>query len=332
MAISHISLFLSLCIFFVLPPIAFAKKDFDTSLNIENTHLAIYGEATKYTGFNRIRLEGNVESIEKPELTGKIIIDNETIFNEETSSLRNTIDFYRGFISYIGEEHSFYFGRQRIPFGVGRIWTPVDIFNPLDSTTIEPDEREGTDSLRYEYSLNELSQIDITLSRDKGAFRVKGFLEYGDVALIALYDNETDTNIIGWELEGEFLETGIEVRSEGGIFFNKRENTHNTEIIIGAEYGFPGSLTFLAEYYYDELLNTDRIGMTISYQATPLLMFSLLNIFNLTDGSTFTTPGFNYSLSDEMTLSGGILLYNGSTGDEFGLDSDLVFLNWFIHF
>lgn len=308
------------------------NDDFESSLDIENTNILFYDERSGFTDFNRLRFEANIQSIEIPELTAKIIIDNETIYTESPSSLKNSADFYRGGIRYLGEKHFLSFGRQRIPFGVGRIWTPIDIFNPLDSTSIEPDEREGTDSLRYEYNINELSQLDITLSKTKGAFRAKGFLDYADIAIIGLTDNQEDRVIIGWELEGELHETGIEIRSEGGLFYHREQHTHHTEFILGAEYGFPGSLTLLGEYYYDESLGVDRIGATLSYQATPLLFISLLTIINMDDDSTFTAPTFSYSLGDEITLSGGVFIYQGDSDDEFGSGSDLLYMNVFIHF
>lgn len=51
---------------------------------------------------------------------------------------------------------------------------------------IETGERTGTDAIRYEYALSELSNLDLTVADGKTAIRLKGYLEYADIGLIAL--------------------------------------------------------------------------------------------------------------------------------------------------
>ncbi|MEJ2669875.1 MAG: hypothetical protein P8077_06355, partial [Gammaproteobacteria bacterium] len=71
------------------------------------------------------------------------------------------------------------------------------------------------------------------------------FLEYADVALVGLWDEERERDIIGWELEGQLMETGIELRSEGGIFRVSFENTPENFTLIC--YNTQGKIVYLKE-------------------------------------------------------------------------------------
>ncbi len=301
-------------------------------ITIENTNIGGYEEQHHGNDYNRLRADLTVEHEKYTDIFARLIVDNETIYTSTPSSLQNDTSIYRAYLQYRGSKHFWSIGKQRIPLGVGRIWNPIDVFNPIDVEAVEPDERPGTDSIRYEYALNEVSNIDATISRDKGAIRVKGFLEYADMALVGLWDEDNDQDIIGWELEGQLMETGIELRSEGGSFYNRTTGDRYLEFIIGGEYGFANSLTLLGEYRYSDDTNIDYIGAQASYQPTMLWLCYLLLVENLDDNSGFIAPSVEYSLSDEMTLSAGAFIYYGNEGDEFGPVPNRYYLRWFVHF
>ncbi|MCI5146277.1 MAG: hypothetical protein D3923_12290 [Candidatus Electrothrix sp. AR3] len=300
-------------------------------LALENTNIIGYDQGQDFSDLNRLRADLTLEHEQYPDLGGKLIIDNKTKYTASPDSLQNRTSIYRGYLQYRGTTHFWSVGRQRIPLGVGRIWNPIDVFNPIDSEAVEPDERLGTESIRYEYALNELSNLDATLAQGKGAVRLKGFLDAADVALIGLWD-EGDQDIIGWELAGQLLETGIEVRSEGGSFHNRSSGERHTEFILGAEYGFPNSLTLLAEYKYSDEDGSDYLAGLASVQPALLWSCSLLLLSNLNDQSGFIAPSVQYSLSDEMTLHAGAFIYYGDEEDAFGTAEERYFLRWFVHF
>ena len=302
------------------------------NLAIENTNIGGYEELHYAIDSNRLRADLTLEHEKHPDFVGKLIVDNKTLYTTKPSSLQNKTSIYRAYLQYRGMKHFWSVGKQRIPLGVGRIWNPIDIFNPIDSEAIEPEERTGTDSIRYEYALSELSNIDATVAEDKGEVRVKGYLEYADVGLVGLWDEDGNQDIIGWELEGQLLETGIELRSEGGGFHNRSTGERYTEFIVGAEYGFATSLTLLSEYKYSDETKIDYIGALASYQPAMLWFCSLLVITNLDDQSGFAAPSLEYSLSDEMTLSAGAFFYFGGDDDEFGQVPERYYLRWFVHF
>ncbi|XOF32467.1 MAG: hypothetical protein ACL93V_10495 [Candidatus Electrothrix sp. YB6] len=301
-------------------------------LGLENTNILSYDQAQYTADFNRLRADLSLSHEKYPDVIGKVIVDNKTRYTASPDSLRNKTSVYRAYVQYRGAEHFWSAGRQRIPLGVGRIWNPIDLFNPVDSEAVEPDERVGTESLRYEYALSGLSNLDATLARDKAAVRLKGFLEYGDAALVGLWDEDHDRDIIGWELEGQLMDTGIELRSEGGSFHDRFSGERHTEFIVGAEYGFANSLNLLAEYRFFDEDEGDSLGGIVSYQPAMLWTCSLLTVTSFDDKSGFLAPSVEYSLSNEMTLGAGAFIYYGDEEDIFGVAADRYYLRWFVHF
>lgn len=305
---------------------------FDFNYGIENTNILSYDEATDTHDFNRLRLQGTLEHKGYEALLARVIIDNQTRYSSQQNHIENTINVYRAYFEYAGEKHFMVLGRQRVPFGVGRIWNPIDVFNPINSFSLETAERKGTDAWRYEYAMSDLSNFDITVSQKKIAARVKGFLHSADLALVGVVDSENDQDIIGYEAAGELLETNIELRSEGGSFHDRNTGTRHTEFIVGADYGFRNSFTILGEYKYNDESKTDYFATSLSYQPSPLIVLTLLHITQLKDLSFFTAPAIEYSLRDDMTLRGGAFFYNGADTDEFGSVPDSYYLNFFVHF
>ncbi len=298
---------------------------------IEEVNILQKEESGNSIDYNRVRAEFTIGFESYENLFAKLIIDNENIYDISEDKNRNETAIYRGYIRYMDGKNLLGIGKQRIPFGVGRIWNPTDIFNPIDITTIEPDNREGTESVRYEYAISTLSNLDATVSKDKYALRVKGFLSFADMALMALKDNKSDTRILGYEYSGELFETGVELRSEGAYRFQKNGKDH-LDLIAGAEYSFENSLTLLGEYRHNSLSHSDYLGSTISYEITPLLTGSFLVLKNFEDKSRFYSIGFDYSLADDITLDIGKLIYHGENSSEYGSFNDTYFMKFFIHF
>ena len=327
--------------------------NFSPDFALENTNILGYEDLHYTVDFNRLRGDLTLEHNKYTDVVARLIVDNETLYTTRPDSLQNKTSIYRGYLQYRGKKHFWSVGKQRIPLGVGRIWNPIDVFNPIDAEAIETEERIGTESVRYEYAVGELSNINITVARDKGAVELKCYLKYADVGLVALWDEEADPylsdrqlpvsgiglpaqgfgqDIIGWEIEGELAETGIELRSEGGSFHNRDSGRRHTEFIVGAEYGFVSSLSLMGEYYYSDETGVDHLGALASYQPGMLWTCSLLVVTNLDDRSGFAAPSIEYSLSDEMTLSGGAFFYFGGDDDEFCRVPDRYYLRWFVHF
>ncbi len=289
----------------------------DIETNFDNSNILGYQKELGTSDYNRLRLTLDLYHESWEDINAKIILNNENIYNFKQQHNQNKSHFYRGYISYQGAKHMFSLGLQRVPFGVGRIWNPIDIFNPINITAVETQERKGTESLRYEYAINSLSNLDLTLSKDKQAIRVKGYLEVADVALVLVKDDEKE--IIGYEVEGELND--ITLRSEGGYF----SDTDHFRYIIGAEYGFENSLIILTEFYHDTEQERKQLALNFSYQYSPILYLNFLTMRDFDTKTHLIAPSCAYSLSDESTLTFGTFLYENNIPDQY-------YLHYFINF
>jgi len=302
------------------------------NLALENTNIISYQEINHTTDFNRLRADLSLDHSETPNLFAKLIVDNKTEYLTTPKHLENNTSVYRAYLQYRGDTHFWTIGKQRIPLGVGRIWNPIDTFNPIKIEQIEPSQRQGITAIRYEYAHNQFSIVDAVLANQQGAIRFKTNLQQIDIGLVATWDTETDLDILGWEIEGELLQTGIEFRSEGGSFHNSKTDDQYISYIIGAEYGFSNSINLLTEYHYAGDIKTSNLAGQISFQPAMLWRYSCLLVTNLDDNSGFINPTIEYSLSDDMTISTGAFIYNGNNDSEFSSVVNRYYLRIFVHF
>lgn len=314
-----------------LPLLLHAEPELEWSL--ENSHIFYYVEKSYAKDYNRLRFNGEVSDADHPAWRLILKADNENRYVFKDHDHKGKSSIYRAYLEYEGAKHLLMVGKQRVPFGVGRIWNPTDVFNPIDIFAIETEERQGTDALHYEYASGTLSNIDLTLSRKKQAFRIKGYLSIADMAILAVKDTANDRDMVGWELSGELLDTGLELRSEGGVFFpHQKDESEYLDMILGAEYGFENSLTLLAEYRYEDFTNAEYVGVSATYQITPLWMGAATGIASLDDSGGYFSPSLEYSLSDESTLEFGAMVYEGEKNTELGTRENSAYIRWFVHF
>jgi len=297
--------------FLLITPLLFAME---FSYNLENNNILGYQKSLGSVDYNRLRL---TLDLYHDRLSSKVILDNNNIYQFKIKKNDNESIFYRGYLRYSDDRHMLTLGLQRVPLGVGRIWNPIDVFNPIDITAIETEERKGTEALRYEYAISDLSNLDITFSKNKQAARVKGYLEVADVELVLVKDEDRD--ILGYEIEGELKD--ITLRSEGGYF----SDTHSWRYILGAEYGWENSLTMLMEFYHDTSIEEKQLALNLSYQYSPLLYINGLALENLDTHTSLLSPSFTYSLSDESTLNMGAFIWDTAREEQF-------FIRYFVNF
>ncbi len=357
-------------------PLMAVEHDF----SIENTNYTISkspypdGDRTLYN-YNRLRLtdkikEGNwfahiiadidnyygEDYIESFEYQFLGTINADTPFDIETNSKNygNGEVFgrlHRFNVGYSDEKHNVVFGLQKVSMGVGRIWTPTDLFNPRNPLALEPDQVYGNYALSYIYALGELSEVMGVVAKRhndeyKYAGRIKSNFGVVDIALDVL--SSDDAQMIAYELEGNLFETGIEWRSEGGYFKDKLLDKEFFQGILGLDYGFQNGLTLVTEwihssktYSFDEILlhqestlsnnrhlSNDYIGASAYYDFNLLFNGALSIIYSLEDQSSFVSPLIEYSISDDASLALGAMLYNGNDESEFGSVDNSYYLRF----
>jgi len=353
--------------FFFSNSICFADINLTFSdTNFVNTVKNISGELRPYD-FNRFRTELNAQAPSE-NIRFKGILDVETFIGQDflDSSVYNLIQdpdpalpfnpyldvlesddvttrlyLYRMWTEFKFNNANLVFGLQRIPFGVGRVWNPADTFNPINATSVESNERLGVFATRYTHYLTDLSFLEVLVNfvndmdLDRYALRYKGHHKGMDMGISYVQNSDFLMSAVEWE--SNLLETGIEVRSEIGIFNNNALDEKYVSGIMGLEYGFPNNLTALAEYFYNGLGTSDKedydtgiltcgnwnlgkhyVGGQMTYELSPLIMLSLASIYNLGDESFFHGPSIRYSVNDETTFSIGANIFTGTNSSEFG--------------
>jgi len=253
-------------------------------------------------------------------------------------------------VGYADEKHHMVFGLQKISMGVGRIWTPTDLFNPRNPLALEPDQIYGTFALSYTYALGNLSEVmGVVAKRQddsyKYAARIKGNVAFGDIALDLFSSN--DAQMIAYEIEGNLFDTGIEWRSEGGYFKDKLLDKEFYQTILGLDYGFVNGLTVMAEWIHstktytaneiltfqesslsnNRFLSKDYLGASAYYDFNLLYNGAITMIYNVDDQSSFIAPVLTYSISDDASLALGALIYAGDNASEFGRVDNRYYLN-----
>ena len=259
---------------------------------------------------------------------------------------------YRLYGGYADDVQSVTAGIQKVSMGVGRIWTPTDLYNPKNSYALEPDEVNGVLAVNYAYSPADLSTVSavVSIRKDRSlkyAARYKGYLAFADIGIDLIRSD--DTVMIGYEIEGNLFDTGAEWRSEGGYFKNDPLDAEFFQGIAGFDYGFENGLTWAVEAlyssetftYFQLIENVDNeifnnmvqsyfyAGTTLSYDFTLAWSGSLLYIESFNDqNSRFVVPALTYTLGDHNTFSIGAMLHNGVTASEFGAFGNSFYLEW----
>lgn len=361
--------------FSVIPLMAWEQE-----YSVENSNFTLsvvpYGEEERvWYNYNRVRFnytlrEGNwyvsficdadnyysKHYIQSDEYTLLRTLKADTPFDIETDS--HTYDngelfgrVHRLNIGYADEKHNIILGLQKISLGVGRIWTPTDLFNSRNPLTLEPDQIYGAFGLSYTYTFSTTGQMMVVVSQRaddsyKYAARVKQHFEgVGDIALSFFSGN--DAQMIAYEIEGDLADTGIEWHSEGGYLKDKLLDTSFFQGVLGVDYAFNNGLTLSVEYLYssatytpEEILeyrnsslgsnrftSNNYIGSTAAYEFNLLWSGSVTMIYSFGEQSIFASPVVNYSLGDETTVSLGALLYGGNGEAAFGSSELRYYLN-----
>jgi hypothetical protein len=242
-------------------------------------------------------------------------------------------------------------GRQRVAWGTGRFWSPLDLLNPVNPTALEPGERDGVDAILVEHKRSAVSRASFVFAPVHAG---------RDFALAQWHSNASgiDYSVTGGQVpEGRLL--GLDAAGQIGGAGVRAEWTVTQQdvggalhrVLLGWDYAFANTLTLSAEFYYDGSGSDDPAsydiagllsgrrqtvgrrygGLYTRYEFTPLLKWENWLARNLSDRSWYVSPRLTYSLRQNLDLAAGAQFYGGQHESEFGLRRDLWFayLQWF---
>lgn len=219
-------------------------------------------------------------------------------------------------------------GRQRIAWGTGRFWSPLDILNPVSATALEREERIGVDALLVEHKLGAVSRAAFVYApqheRRNSSFAAlwhdnRGGIDYSIVAGRFRRDK-----VAGLDLAGQVGQTGVraEVTRSWG-------STGGTRVLIGADHAFANTLTLSGELFHDGAGAPDRrryAGVSARYDITPLWRTRHELVVNLEDGSRYYGPALTWSARENVDLTFGGQFFGGKAGSELAAFRRVLYL------
>lgn len=245
-------------------------------------------------------------------------------------------------------------GRQVVSWGSGRVFQPMDLFNPFAPTTIDRDYKPGDDIALVERRFgNHNLQALYVARRDAGdvrgaaaSYALKWHALFGGVEVEAVAAKHYADDFLGFTWRQPLGPTVFRADVTGTRLAG--DPTWHTSGVANVDLAFDlfgrSAFAFL-EYFHNgfgvgelpptqadlpaalqvrlargELFNMQRdylaFGATLQWH--PLLSQSLTAISNLNDGSSLLQTSLNYEPSDFTRLQAGFTATLGGAGKEFG--------------
>lgn len=276
-------------------------------------------------------------------LTGQIANLRLDLLKNDLWQISSFID--RLFIKVDFENLNITLGRQRIAWGTGRIWNPLDFFNPINPTNFSKIEKDGVDAVNLKWNISSLTDLSVVLNLQKNnssnyaaRFRTN-FLEF-DWSFLGGYIRNIP--VIGTDFAGNLFNAGFR-----GEFLVSFENSNKVlKFILGADYQFTPKLYTLIEYHYNGYgkinkhnydfsvvlsgksiyLAQDYIVFSTSYLVHPLLNLVLIVNNNLNDASRYYSINVGWSMTESISLNLGVLFFVGKNYSEYYYYPNIYFL------
>ncbi|MFC2158812.1 hypothetical protein ACFLT9_13345 [Acidobacteriota bacterium] len=261
------------------------------------------------------------------------------VYSDDGDSTDFLASLDRAYVDFYLPGFDITLGKQRIAFGVSRIWAPLDLFNRVN--IFEPgEEKPGVTGIKAYVPIGSSSSLTAVFAPEndfnsyKSGARFQSLVGGVDIGISYIRYGLKKTDIFGLDLRGEnFIGWWI----EGGYFVSDIED--DLKIVLGFDYTFPvgAGLYWQSEFFYDasgqsdksdydlsDLLAGDRFTLgqkyfmsSLSLPLTQFLSSGLAYIGNWTDGSWILSPSLRYDLAESVTLNVGFFLPLGSDGGEF---------------
>jgi len=233
----------------------------------------------------------------------------------------------RFWVGYTGEKAVVRFGRQALSWGNGLFFSPMDLVNPFDPTTIDTEYKTGDDMLYLQYLRDSGDdwQAAVVFRRDL----LSGDVD-SDQSTVALkyhgFAGEQEYDVLVADSYGDTVIGVGGVRSIGGAIWRGdvvvTDSSTDTvvEVVTNLSYSWVWSgknVSTGIEYYHDGV-DSNYVAASLMIELSPLWMMTPTLISNVDDQSALLQLVNQYSLSDNMTFLGSLNVPLGANGTEFG--------------
>jgi hypothetical protein len=171
------------------------------------------GESGVVTSLTRLRLQVDLRATSH--LSAEVVLDNEVsagslgsfeaqIGDELATGRLAQADWlvasgrdaewrqllYRAYVRWESPHLEITLGRQRIPWGVGRLWNPIDRLNPIGPLALEADQSQGVDAVRARWLFSGFTYLEAVYAAGRRgpdrsyALRLHGVVHDVDYSLL----------------------------------------------------------------------------------------------------------------------------------------------------
>ena len=267
-------------------------------------------------------------------------------------NLRARHSLYRATLHLAGDDTDLRIGRQRIAWGTGRLWSPLDILNPISPIQLEREERIGVDAVLLERRFDALSRLSAVYAPAADGGEASAALRWHanragvDYSLVA--GRFLGELVLGADVATQLGGAGL--RAELTAVWPNQGSSYQ-RALLGVDYAFANTLILSGELYHDGAgaaasggpdpaappSGNERgaartyLGGVASYQISPLLKWTNVLVVNLGDRSRYFSTNFVYSLRANLDLTVGAQLFGGARGGEYAALRDLWYmqLQWY---
>ena len=248
------------------------------------------------------------------------------------------------------------FGKQRIAWGSGAVFSPTDNFNEPNPLSLSG-RKEGVNAIVAKVFIGDLSALDFIIAPPDVFKRINSQinldrLKYSkfasrftfnkfktDMAFSYQYDGELQNHICGLDIKGD-LKLGYHLET---VFIYNRDMFKAEDMedywqsVLGLDYSFGGKWFLFGEYFYngsgrktetelsassfsllEEFKYRHYLYSQVLYQKDVFWKVNIFFLWNMVDGSFILSPGMSYNLFQNTDLGIYSQIFFGDETDEYG--------------
>ncbi len=221
--------------------------------------------------------------------------------NDSKFKIHSMID--RIWLKYQKEKIEISIGRQRVNWGINTIWNSNDLFNAYNFIDFDYIERPGSDVVRFQYSGDDLSSLDIVYkpSTNEASSVIAALYKINKMGydfqfLLADYYNDI---ALGGGWAGNIKNAGF--KGEITYFISDESSEDNsTSLSTSIDYSFTNGIYILGSHLYNSNGYSDpqqfELGTITQNVLSPKNLMPSKNSY-LIQASAFITPAINSSFT-----------------------------------
>jgi len=271
-----------------------------------------------------------------------------TWFESENAAMITNIE--RFWLEYKTTRMAVRAGRQRINWGIATTWNPNDIFNAYNFLDFDYEERPGSDAVKLQYFINDLSNVDMAVSPSFSNGNTVGAARYFfnknnyDWQFNAGWYHTDFTVGAGWA--GSIGEAGF--KGEMQYFTSGNSSSSQFNAVVEGDYMFSRGWYLNGSFLWNNQGLTEPVAdwTTVSFnlsprnlmptaynvllsttkEITPLLSGSLGVVYTPGTHIMIVLPSFQYNVSDRWDINLVWQSFYADMNDSFQAVTHRIFL------